>query len=590
MKTKFTLTTFLALLIAELFATSNTMAFDAPAQSNPRSINAPLNQRAVRATAVRQTNDHLKRVGDVPIVTPQRAARSDSQAQLTVAQSLYNLPFKGEDLNPGERYYRGKKIHSSGGSQKWGYDLGALKLRDGKWKSVKSSYDANDPKNTDYYIFGKPVYAMGSGKIIRCWRNAPENPRPFSSALGDDGDQPFEDRQWLHQAWRDKRMSGGGNHFLIEEPDGSLILIAHLKKGSPPSNLCPHNAALYSAPNASHEADVPETQQNIVKVGDFLGYAGNNGNSSGPHTHTHKEKNGKAVQLKFKRGLATPVTNGNANINNWTSFRDKMIPSGPTLIWPPLSKGKEYARHKMSAATYQRIFDWLAESDYWPEWFDAYSVGGKPYVNHVWRPAKGSWKAYHLLSSTTYQTKFNQATGQGYRPIQVESSLVNGQVRYSMILVKNKPGSYLARHGLTYDQHKAVMGEAKSKSLKPVNVSVVSAGDQRRYTVLYRSENIGQWQVKSQIPTSKYQALYNQNAQAGRRPSYVNAYMHKGKSFFTVIFSQKPSGQRKDRHGLTANQYQSEFNSAHKAGLLTRAVSGYDGAKSNHRYIATWRK
>ena len=577
-----------ATTLVSMEASAQSEARRVTVQSDAQRTSAQPRRAAVGRITARQSDDHLRRIGDVPVQVPESTA---AQTRRSITTALYDLPFKGEDLKPGERYYRGKEIHSESGDQKWGYDLGALKLRNDVWTSVKSSYDANDPKNTDYYTFGKPVYAMGSGKIIRCWRNAPENPRPFSSALGDDIDAPFADREWLHQSWRDKMMAGGGNHFLVQENDGTFVLYAHLKTGSAPSNLCPHNNSLFTAPDAIHETDVPAAQQKTIKAGDFLGFVGNNGNSTGPHLHVHKaDILGVPLQLKFKRGLATPVTNGSADINKWTSFRGEMIPPGPTLIWPPLSKTKEYARHRMPAATYQRIFDWLAESGFQPEWIDGYSVGGKAFLNHVWRPATGAWRSYHLLTGASYQSKFNQAKQDGYRPVHVESSLVNGKVRYSVIFVKNKPGGYLARHGLTYDQHMAVMNEAKGKNLNPVNVSVVSVGGQRRYTVLYRSESIGQWQMKSRIPAANYQALYNENVQAGRRPSYVNAYMHNGKAHFSVIFSKKPTGARKDRHGLTPNQYQSEFNSAHQAGLLTRGVSGYDGAQSNHRYIAYWRK
>lgn len=548
-------------------------------------------EQPTRALRARSNNDIISRTGEVPLAIPAVGARSGVQAAARRATPApYSLPFKGEDLHPGERYYRSKEIHA-GGSQKWGYDLSAVRKRDGSWSTKKASYDAMNPKNSDYYIYGKPIYAMGPGKVIKCWRNAPENPRPFSSALGDDDSKSESEWGWHHPKKIEGYIGGGGNMLLVEEASGDLVLYAHKQPESIPQNLCPHNATYYSAPGAKHESEVPAAQQATVVAGQFLGLAGNSGRSYGPHLHVHRQTPTKQpLQLKFKHGLATPFEGNDTNLNDITSFKGKRIPPGKVLIWPPRTIGAEYARHKFPAKDYQRMFEHLADSGAMPKWLDAYSVGGKPFLNFVWRPANGAWRSYHLLSGASYQSKFTKAKQDGYRPVQVESSLVNGQVRYSVIFVKNKPGGYLARHGLTYDQHMAVMDEAKGKNLNPINVSVVSVGGQRRYTVLYRSDNIGQWQMKSRIPAANYQVLYNQNAQAGRRPSYVNAYMHNGKVHFSVIFSKKPSGARKDRHGLTPNQYQSQFTSAHQAGLLTRGVSGYDGAQSNHRYISYWRK
>ena len=78
---------------------------------------------------------------------PQRVNNAPTRAA-NMAPTMYDLPFFGNDLASGERYYRGKKIHSSSGSQKWGYDLGAMRKRSGKdlWRETKSSTDWNDTK------------------------------------------------------------------------------------------------------------------------------------------------------------------------------------------------------------------------------------------------------------------------------------------------------------------------------------------------------------------------------------------------------------------------------------------------------------
>jgi hypothetical protein len=298
--------------------------------------------------------------------------------------------------------------------------------------------------------------------------------------------------------------------------------------------------------------------------------------------------------MQFRRGLSTPLSRQSnswkADINKWTRFAGERIPDGPVLIWPPRRLRSEYARHMFPEADYQRLFDHLADSGYWLEWIDGYSVRGKPYLNIVWRPAQGSWRAFRLRTSSDYQTRFNQAEAEKYFPVQVESSLVNDEPRYSVIFVKNKPGKYLARHNCTPEQHEALIEEAKRMNLNPVNISVVSVSGNLRYTVLYRSEDIGRWTIKSQVNEADYQALYEEREQAGQHPLYVNAYKHNGSIHYSVIFSENPVGTRKDRHGMTSQQYQTEYNNAIPSGLLTRAVSGCDGAVQNHIYIAMWRK
>ncbi|MBI1180642.1 MAG: hypothetical protein GC201_08785 [Alphaproteobacteria bacterium] len=514
-------------------------------------------------------------------------------AQRKLTKAMFDLPFFGNELVPGERFYVGKKIHSPSGSQMWGYDIGAMRKKPGtdQWSEVRDGTDWKNPKNSDYFVYGKPVYAMADGTVIRCWRNAPQNPRPFSSALGDSFDEPFEQRDWLHQKWRDGMMSGAGNHLLVLQDDGNLVLYAHAQTGSIPSSLCPHDQQLYSKAGADSEADVPAAQQVRIHAGQQLYLAGNSGNSSAPHLHVHQQdEDGNPIQFAFRRGLSTPVVSGNhADIDKWTRFAGSRIPDGPVLFWPPEPLGGEYSRHGYAAADFQRMFDHLADSGFWPEWLDGYSVGGKAYLNFTWRPAKGAWRAFFLLTPQQYQSNFDTAKGDGYAPVMVDSSLVGGQPRYSVIFVKDKPGGYIARHGLTYDQHMAVMAEAKGKHLYPVDISVVSVGGEQRYTVLWRSENIGGWVVKSQVPEAQYQGLYDEQAQSGRRPSYVNAYMHQGKAYYSVVFAQVP-GARKDRHAMTAGQYQAEFDGAMNQGLPTRATSGYDGAQQNHRFIAFWRQ
>lgn len=508
----------------------------------------------------------------------------------------YDFPFWADDLQPGERI--STKNHNPG-IQELGKDIGAQRWLGGEnWAHLKAGASSNEAqqRNEDYVVYGKPFYAAAAGEVIGCWRNAPENPKPGEH----------------HPALAQKLMIGGGNHLWIRQDDGMIALYAHAIPGSIPHSICPYDDELFASPHDGihRQPDVspsvyvpagvsPDTptggsiQRPRVQKGQFLGHAGNSGSSGNPHLHLHMEEPSQTSTvshpMKFERGLWTRFNDPKADINKWASFAGDTLPEGGILIWPAQRLHTEYARHGFPASDFQRMFDHLADSGYWPEWIDGYSVNGRPYLNYVWRPAKWAWRAYFLLTASDYQQKFDQAREDGYAPIQVESSLVDGNVRYTVIFVKNKPGRWLARHGLTASQHRAVMDEAREEGLSPANISVVSVDGQRRYTVLYRQENIGKWQLKSQVAANTYQDLVQQNKQAGRKPYYISAYMHDGKPFFSVVFAEKPSGSWKARHNLTAAQYQNEFNSAHRDKLLTRVVSGYDGAKQHHRYAAVWR-
>lgn len=506
---------------------------------------------------------------------------------------LYDFPFRAEHFDQGDlKIYWHRPKHSDGGVQEHGYDFGGFRYDNSAkiWteKTVSESAYAKARANNKWILYGKNVYAMRDGKVIACWRNAPENPSGERHSKIDEG-----------------FIYGGGNGFWIEHSDGTRAEYAHFIPGSVPSNLCPHNATLMPAKIASPRVEdawphirVEPSQQRTIKAGQLLGRVGNAGTSSNPHLHVHVEKGGRAdtvksggepVRINFRRGLAAPRDDGNPT-PNWTSFAGKPAPSGPTIIWPPRSLVGEYARHGFPAERFQDLFDHLADSGYRPVWLDTYRVGSRSYINHVWRPAKGEWRAHILVSSDSHQSRTNDAIKAGFTPVFVDSSVAGSQARYTAIFIKGSASNIIMRHGLAAQQHDSELENARKRNLNPVNISVVSIGGQRSYTVLYRPETLGAWQVRSQIAENEYQSVYDANAKAGRRPVYLNAYMHGGKPFLSAVFASKPTSGRKDRHGMSAAQYQQEWQSAIKGGSFTHAVTSFDGAQSQHRFAASWWK
>ena len=156
--------------------------------------------------------------------------------QQDVLSQNYALPFKGDDLKPFERVYTGD--HSPGDPQGEGEDLNIMRyIGNNKWSfHIEGTHGT---KNTDWVISRKPVYAMADGKVVGCWCNVPENPRPRRPTDTEAGGE------WLHPKLVSKEMPRGGNLLWVEHPDGTRALYAHMIPGTIPDNLCANKAVFF---------------------------------------------------------------------------------------------------------------------------------------------------------------------------------------------------------------------------------------------------------------------------------------------------------------------------------------------------------
>ncbi len=498
-------------------------------------------------------------------------------AQSNTAQTIYQFPGRAGDLQSGEYWYRSKKIHGSG-NQQLGYDLGAVRLdaTTKKWTSNKPG--TNGSQNAHKLIYGQPVYAMSGGKVIRCWRNAPNNPAPGQTHPG--------------RTATPKTIGGGGNFLLVDIGNNETILYAHFRPGTIPQSLCPFNKQFMTDASNQSESTVPTGSQATIKAGQFLGQVGNSGQSSGPHLHIHRQKDGGgALPLPFQtawtKGINTTVDATDA----WQPLQNAALPPGKIAILPPVAKGyKEIARHGIPASQYQFVFNHITQSGYRLVWIDGFNVKGKIYYNAVFRPANGvKWAAFHGLTSAQYQAKFDQYTGAGFRPTQVESYRQGNGIRYAVIFAKQNGPAFKAYHGRSAAQHQQLFDQLKQQGWRPRNISVVSVNGQRSYTALYEQTNIGSFMAKSFMTPSEYQQEFNQNQQAGRQVAYLNAYLHNGQPRFTAIWNAVANGPFKARHGLSSSQYQQQWDANTQQGFQTQLVTGYQQGNTS-RFAAAWRK
>lgn len=364
------------------------------------------------------------------------------------------------------------------------------------------------------------------------------------------------------------------NYVWIEHPNGEWTKYSHLRK----------NSVTMSA---------GRSEGDWVKMGDFLGYEGDVGCATGDHLHFEVAVLRSIDPITTIGGFV--LDNGGSKRNRdprICGISGGLFNSGEfyTAEWQPenfVPGATEVARHGLPIEYYQCTFNHMISAGYEPTWIDVFNSRGKAYVNVIGRKKSGVGYWFHNRSGRSYNSLFKRLTRRGYKLMTVDSYLLGRSVRYAGFFKRQSGPALVAYHGISQSSHQSRFNELTADGFLPTSLSVVSINGQRRYTGLYKKQSQGSILVRSTMALSDYQEAFDDNLGKGRRPAYLNGYTHNGKAYIVSIFnSVTPSGGQY-RHGLTGSEYQSEYESARENGQLTRIVTGYEQRGS--KYAAAWR-
>jgi hypothetical protein len=256
----------------------------------------------------------------------------------------------------------------------------------------------------------------------------------------------------------------------------------------------------------------------------------------------------------------------------------------------PVASSAEVVRTSVADDLYQAAITRFTKAGYRLVWVDGFRAARRTWFNVVFRrdDGKTAWVAQHDLTGGQYQTQFDTWRKAGYRPLDLESYPTADGIRYAAIFVKAAGPRWLAYHALREADHQARFDQLTGEGWRPVIISVTPSGGARYYTALYQKKDVGSFVSQQVLDATHYQAEMNQQSAAGRKLVYLNAYNDSAGARFTAIWyanAVKPYA----RHGINARDYPAVANTQRAKGLLTRAVTGYtDG--SSVRYAAFWSK
>jgi WD40 repeat protein len=161
-------------------------------------------------------------------------------------------------------------------------------------------------------------------------------------------------------------------------------------------------------------------------------------------------------------------------------------------IWEQRGGPPWQARHGMTAAEYQQVFDDLKGQGYRLINVSGYEVGGQDRYAAIWEKRDGPpWEARHGLTSPQYQQAFDDLTRRGYRLIHVSGYDVNGQVLYAGLWEQMGGPPWQARHGMTAAEYHQVLNYLASQDYRLTDISVYTVGGQDRFAAIWSKNNKG---------------------------------------------------------------------------------------------------
>jgi CubicO group peptidase (beta-lactamase class C family) len=197
-----------------------------------------------------------------------------------------------------------------------------------------------------------------------------------------------------------------------------------------------------------------------------------------------------------------------------------------------------------------------------------------------------AWVSRHNLTAAQYQTEFTKWTGQGYRLKQVSGYSAAGQDRYAAIFEKTSGPTWSAKHGLTAAQYQTEFNTMTGQGYRPALVSGFPSGSQAKYACIFIKENNPPlWAAKHGMTAAQYQTEFTKWTGQGYRLTDVSGYTVGGTDYYAAIWEKTSGPAWSAKHGLTAAQYQAEFNTMNSQGYRLVKVSGYSG-----KYAAIWDK
>ncbi len=206
-----------------------------------------------------------------------------------------------------------------------------------------------------------------------------------------------------------------------------------------------------------------------------------------------------------------------------------------------------YFRYGLSSNAYKNAWDTYKGRGQVPIDIETDRIGSNTRYSGVWQKNEDNrgWVSYRNLTSDGFHEKWAEYRDKGYRPIDQDTAMVNGAVRYSLIMVQNKEGlKWISNRNLTSAQFSEKFNQYKGEYM-PIDVDAVNVNGSMRYSIIWveNKSNTGWVELRDMTPNT-YGEKFKQYSDQGYRVADLDCYANtSGQLRYAAIWEKNKPGR-----------------------------------------------
>jgi Polyglycine hydrolase-like, structural repeat len=161
--------------------------------------------------------------------------------------------------------------------------------------------------------------------------------------------------------------------------------------------------------------------------------------------------------------------------------------------------------------------------------------------------------------------------------------------RYAAFWEKGKGPAWQARHGLTSAKYQQAFDTLTKEGYRLVDISGYSVDNKETYAAIWEKQQGPAWVARHGLSAAQYQQEFDKFVGQGYRLVDITGYYVGGKDLYAAIWEKRQRPAWVARHGMTSSQYQQEFNSLTQQGYRLALIRGWRSGDTAH-YAAIWEK